>query len=575
MTLNRLFVLLMGGTLPSLAAEGAGEGLLLGVHLHVAQQAAPVQEALAALSAGVRPLLAVDALVRGERRAAREALAAVAGVRPLLRVRAQVALQVGGAAEAQGAAGAAVGARRRRLLVLALLSVLAALALLAVSHQRRLPGEGAAAAGAQVLSVLHVGAAVLPLSRRRLEELSADRALVAAPPAVRVPVPLQRLLEGEAAAALGAQEGLLARVDAAVSVQQRLEPEALEAVGAAEAALVPRGGRGLVTQGGLGGRGLGSSRTVWNNRESVDGHDHLDLHGRSALASTGADLRWENHLRGDGAFRDGAFRDGAFRDGAFRDGAFRDGAFGDGAFGDGAFGDGAFGGGAFRDGAFGDGAFRLPSLKLCIHMVLLAAGFLLAVSLQARVDAALLVRAAVLHAGRRRAVLAPGAVRAAVPVERLPEGEAAVAVAAAVRPLPGVDDPVRRERRGELELLVAVRAVVRSRRRFPPGGRRVVLADFWADAVGRAARSSTPRHLFGKRRRRRLVGLGVGAGSSDAARNALRSAGAETERTTSSRAERSAPSHETVCRKQKTSRETSQLQKQDKDESDASHYNNL
>lgn len=76
--------------LEALAAEGAHEGHVLRVDLHVVEQAAPVQEALAALCAHVRPLLLVDALVRGECRAVGKAFAAAARVRPLLPVGLQV-----------------------------------------------------------------------------------------------------------------------------------------------------------------------------------------------------------------------------------------------------------------------------------------------------------------------------------------------------------------------------------------------------------------------------------------------------------------------------------------------------
>lgn len=67
--------------LEALAAEGAHEGHVLRVDLHVAQQAAPVQKSFAALHAHVRAFFLVRALVRGERGAVGEALPAAAGVR--------------------------------------------------------------------------------------------------------------------------------------------------------------------------------------------------------------------------------------------------------------------------------------------------------------------------------------------------------------------------------------------------------------------------------------------------------------------------------------------------------------
>lgn len=214
--------------LEALAAVGAHEGHVLRVDLHVVQQAAPVQEALAALRAHVRPLLLVDALVRGKCRAVGEALAAAARVRPLLPVGLQVLVEVAGAAEGQLAAGALVGLRR-------LARVLAVGP--QVSHQRRFPGKRPAALGAQVLAVLHVGAPVLPLRLQGLEGLAADQAPVLAAGLVSLLVSLQRLLEGEPASALGAEERLLTRVTPLMSFEQRLELEALLAVGTTERCL--------------------------------------------------------------------------------------------------------------------------------------------------------------------------------------------------------------------------------------------------------------------------------------------------------------------------------------------------
>lgn len=87
----------------------------------------------------------------------------------------------------------------------------------------------------------------------------------------------------------------------------------------------------------------------------------------------------------------------------------------------------------------------------------------------ARVHAAFGVRFLVLRAGRQGveglaadgAVVPPGrSVRLPVPVQGLPEGEAAAAVTAVVGALAGVDDPVGDQRGGKLEFLLAVGTVM-------------------------------------------------------------------------------------------------------------------
>lgn len=203
--------------LEALAAEGAHEGHLLRVDLHVAQQAALVEEAFPALRANVRPVFLMRALVRRERRAVAKAFPAAAGVRSLF-VAQEVLVEVAGGAENLLAMRAFTGTLRH----VHVLSVS-----LDVSHQRRLPCKRPAAFPAQVLAVLHVGAAVLFQSQEGLEEASADETIVAAAGRVGQLVPLQRLFEGEPAAALGAEEGLLARVDAPVRFEEGLELEAL------------------------------------------------------------------------------------------------------------------------------------------------------------------------------------------------------------------------------------------------------------------------------------------------------------------------------------------------------------
>lgn len=80
-----------------------------------------------------------------------------------------------------------------------------------------------------------MGATVLLQSRERLEELAADGAVVAAARVVRQLVSLQRLFEGELAAALRTEEGLLARVGAPVRLEVGSKLEALLAVRTAEA----------------------------------------------------------------------------------------------------------------------------------------------------------------------------------------------------------------------------------------------------------------------------------------------------------------------------------------------------
>lgn len=105
---------------------------------------------------------------------------------------------------------------------------------LCVPRQRRLPRERPATLRAQVLAA--VRAAVRLQLRRRREEPSADGAAVAAGcRVVHELVPLQRLLDGEAATALSADEGPLARVHAPVRSEVGPKPEALLTVRTAEA----------------------------------------------------------------------------------------------------------------------------------------------------------------------------------------------------------------------------------------------------------------------------------------------------------------------------------------------------
>lgn len=203
--------------LEALAAEGAHEGHFLRVDLHVARQAALVEEAFPALRTNVRPLFLMRALMRRERRAVGKAFPAAAGVHSLF-VGQEVLVEVAGRAEKLLAMRAFIGTRRH----------IGGLAVsLYVSHQRRLPGKRPAAFRAQVLAVLHVGAAVLFQSREGLEEPSTDQTIVVAARRVRQLVPLQRLFEGEPAAALRTEEGLLARVDALVCFEEGQKLEAL------------------------------------------------------------------------------------------------------------------------------------------------------------------------------------------------------------------------------------------------------------------------------------------------------------------------------------------------------------
>lgn len=149
----------------------------------------------------------------------------------------EVLVEVAGRAENLLATRAFVGTLRH-------IDVLAVC--LDVSHQRRLPRERPAAFRAQVLAVVHVGAAVLLQSQEGLEEPSADEAIVAAAGRVRQLVPLQRLFEGEPAAALRTEEGLLPRVDALVGFEEGLKLEALLTVRAAETSLFICDGQLLV-----------------------------------------------------------------------------------------------------------------------------------------------------------------------------------------------------------------------------------------------------------------------------------------------------------------------------------------
>ena len=222
--------------LEALAAEGAHEGHFLRVDLHVAQQAAPVEKPFAALRANVRPLFLVGALVRGERGAVGEALPAAAGVRPFS-VGLEVLAEVAGRAENQLAVRALAGSRGP----LHLLAVR-----LQVPHQRRLPRKRPAAFRAQVVAVLHVGAPVLLQSRERLKEPAADGAVVFAAGVVRQLVSLQRLLEGEPAAAPRAEEGLLARVDAPVRAEVGPKLETLLTARAAQTSFSARAGQIMV-----------------------------------------------------------------------------------------------------------------------------------------------------------------------------------------------------------------------------------------------------------------------------------------------------------------------------------------
>lgn len=196
--------------LEALATEGAHEGHFLRVDLHVAQQTPLVEKSFSALRTNVWPLLLMDALMRGESGLVGEALPTVAGVHSFFSVSLEVFVEVAGTAEAQVTARAFVRAIR-------LISILAVG--LQVSYQRRLPGKCPATLPTQVLAILHVGALVLLLSHKRLEELSTDQTLVLAPGFVRVLVPLQRLFEGEPPSALRTHEGLLASVDALVSFE--------------------------------------------------------------------------------------------------------------------------------------------------------------------------------------------------------------------------------------------------------------------------------------------------------------------------------------------------------------------
>lgn len=211
--------------LEALAAVGAHERHVLRVDLHVAQQASLVEEPFPALRARVRPVFLVDALVCGEGRPVGEALAAVAGVLLFLLVGAEVPAEVAGAAEAQVAVRAFI--RTRRLVVVVVVLAVG----LQMPDQCRLPGEGPSALGAQILAVLHVAALMIPLSRRGFEVLPADHAFVFTSRPVRLLVPLQRLLGGEAPPTLRTQKGLLPAVEEPVGFQQRLELEAFVTVG--------------------------------------------------------------------------------------------------------------------------------------------------------------------------------------------------------------------------------------------------------------------------------------------------------------------------------------------------------
>lgn len=203
--------------LEALAAEGAHEGHFLRVDLHVAQQAALVEKALPALRANVRPVFLMRALMRRERRAVGKAFPAAAGVRSLF-VGQEVLVEVASRAKNLFAMRTFIGTLRH-------IDVLAVC--LYVSHQCGLPCKRSAAFRAQVLAVLHVGAAVLFQSQEGLEEPSADQTVVVAARRVRQLVPLQRLFEGEPAAALRTEEGLIARVDALVCFEEGLKLEAL------------------------------------------------------------------------------------------------------------------------------------------------------------------------------------------------------------------------------------------------------------------------------------------------------------------------------------------------------------
>lgn len=185
--------------------------------LHVAQQAAPVEKSFATLRANVRAVFLVGALVRRECGTVGKAFPAAAGVRSFS-VGLEVLAEVADRAENQLAVRAFAGSRRRvRLLAVRLY----------VPHQCGLPRERPAAFRAQVLAVLHVGAAVLLQSRQRLEDLAAYGAVIVAAGVVRQLVPFQRLFEGEPAAALRTEEGLLARVDTLVRFKVGPKPEAL------------------------------------------------------------------------------------------------------------------------------------------------------------------------------------------------------------------------------------------------------------------------------------------------------------------------------------------------------------
>lgn len=101
--------------------------------LHVAQQAALIQEAFPTLGAGVRALLLMGPLVGGESRPVGEALPTAAGVNSLLLVGLEVSFQGAGRPEAQAAA-------RTSERVLHLFRIHAVS--LQVLHQSRPPREG-------------------------------------------------------------------------------------------------------------------------------------------------------------------------------------------------------------------------------------------------------------------------------------------------------------------------------------------------------------------------------------------------------------------------------------------------
>ena len=148
--------------LEALAAEGAHEGHLLRVDLHVVPETPLVEEPLSALCACVRPLPLMDALVGAQSGSVGKALPAVALVHLFFLVGLDVPGEVAGTAEAQVTLRAFV----RTLQLVSVFTVS-----LHVPHQCRLPGKRPATLGAQVCPVLHVGALVLPLSHQGLEEL--------------------------------------------------------------------------------------------------------------------------------------------------------------------------------------------------------------------------------------------------------------------------------------------------------------------------------------------------------------------------------------------------------------------